>query len=257
MNLYSNDDNIAGPSYLAGATNVELPGLDHLQVITSSATFDELYRFFNDGDAPATADIIADEPIVISGRVVIFAENTPVPFREVRIFEVDTETGERVSDIPDGIFLSDAQGYWGDFTARPGAAYEFLLEDPDGFWPPLHYYREPFPRSDNKVYFRVFPDPFSLLGFVFRVLPLRRRPRVVRVVEFESGGDRGARFPDGERFGGRRRDPGARGTHGHRAVLFRRQLQRRFRRAGRGRVFRFLPVYRPVRSDCSVERRAR
>jgi hypothetical protein len=74
-------------------------------------------------------------------------------------------------ETPDGEFVADAGGYWGEFAAEPDAYYEFVCLDPWGAWPPLHYYREPFPRSNNRVYFRVYPPPDSLLGWLFGLLP--------------------------------------------------------------------------------------
>jgi len=172
INLSSYGDKIVGPTTIPGAENIVFDDKDHLQMITSAESFAAMYRFFNDGETPQTTDIFSEENIELSGRTVAFAINDPAPQMEIRIYEVDPATGERFSQVPNGVFIADVDGYWGPFAAKHGAYYEFVCLDPETFWPPLHYYREPFLRSNNKVYFRVFPKPNSFLGFAFRFLPL-------------------------------------------------------------------------------------
>ena len=164
LHLSSEGDQVFGAYDLPGAENIVLEGQDHLQLTTSAESFEHMYRFFHDGDNPETTDILPESSIVLSGRAMIIGLNIPVEGIEIRVFEVDPETGERLTEQPEGIFFADALGYWGDFEARAGAFYEFMCLDPENAWPPLHYYREPFVRSNDKVYFRVFPLPGSLLG---------------------------------------------------------------------------------------------
>ena len=170
LNISSTADHIAGPSTLTGAQNVTFDDLDHLQVATSAETFATFFNFFY-GEPPTTTDIVPAEPIVLSGRVLVFALNQPATNHVVQIYEVSPETGERQTADPLAEFTTDENGGWGDFTATPGAYYEFAIIDASGEWPPVHYYREPFQRANNKVYFRSLPPRRSLLGFVFSLLP--------------------------------------------------------------------------------------
>jgi hypothetical protein len=172
LNLSSTADTIAGPSTVEGAENVTFDDLDHLQVATSAESFAEFYSFFNDGEAPATTEVLPEDQIKVSGRVVVFGLNSPVPDLTMQIFAVDPATGERLSEAPAATVTTGARGHWRGFTATPGTFYEFVLNDPDGKWPPLHYYREPFVRSNNLVYFRALPPKNSLAGLLFRLLPL-------------------------------------------------------------------------------------
>ncbi|NLH47807.1 MAG: alpha/beta fold hydrolase [Myxococcales bacterium] len=172
MNVSSTADTMAGPSTMPGGENVSFDDLDHLQVATSEKTFAALYPFFNGGETPATTEIVPEEIIRIGGRAVTFAENAPAPNAHIQIFKLDPETGARLTEEPAADLITDRLGYWGAFTAAPDAFYEFVCLDPSGDWPPVHYYREPFTRSNAMVYFRVFPPKQSLLGLAFRLLPL-------------------------------------------------------------------------------------
>ncbi|MDP8225083.1 MAG: hypothetical protein P9L99_17110 [Candidatus Lernaella stagnicola] len=171
LNLSSVDDRIVGVCEPEGADNLVLSGVDHLQTVTSAETFAELFTFFNDGRQPATTEVVPEEPILLSGRTVMYMFNEPIAGTEIRIFEVDAATGERLSAAPDAVLTSDADGSWGDFLAEPGAYYEFVCLDPLGEWPPAHTYREPFVRSNNNVYFRVYPPKDSWFGVLFSLLP--------------------------------------------------------------------------------------
>lgn len=175
INLCSQADYIVGVTTIEGAENIIFDDLDHLEMITSAASFTEMYRFFNDGEQPATSAITPDEDIELSGRAVVIGTNDPAPQHEIAIYQVDPATGERLADEPDALLLTDAGGYWSGFAAAPGTYYEFACTDPDGLFPTLHYYREPFMRSCDKVYFRVFPAPDTLPGLLFRLLPFRDR----------------------------------------------------------------------------------
>jgi hypothetical protein len=171
LNLSSADDHVIGVCEVTAAENIVLQDIDHLQTATSPETFFEMYRFFNDGREPETTDVAPSDDIQLSGFAEVYFTNDPVADIEVRIFEIDPATGERGRPQPDAVFHTDARGHWGPFAAQPNAYYEFVCLDSLGDWPPLHYYREPFLRSNNKVYFRVFPPPDSPLGWLFQLLP--------------------------------------------------------------------------------------
>ncbi|MDP8223560.1 MAG: alpha/beta fold hydrolase [Candidatus Lernaella stagnicola] len=171
MSVSSAADTMAGSSEIPGGQNVALDDLDHLQVATSEDTFAAIYPFFNEGEVPVTTDILPESDIVLSGRSLVFGTNNPAADFLIRVFGVDSQTGERFSETPVAEYTSDRQGFWGDFAASPDTYYEFEIHDPNDAFPPIHYYFESFPRSNNKLYFRVFPEPDTLLGLVFRLLP--------------------------------------------------------------------------------------
>jgi triacylglycerol lipase len=171
LNISSEDDAAVGVCELEGSENLILQDIDHLETASSAPIFEALFRFFND-EAPQTTEIVPREPIELSGHAVVFGMNAPVEGVEIQIYECDPLTGERLHANPGGVFFTDEEGRWGVFDAAPGAYYEFTCLDPAGFWPPMHYYREPFKRSNNKVYFRVYPKTGSALGLLFGALPL-------------------------------------------------------------------------------------
>jgi pimeloyl-ACP methyl ester carboxylesterase len=169
--ISSEGDHVAGLSEITGAVNVHPPGLDHLQVATSAETFKEIYTFFNDGAGPVTQEIEPTEDVILSGRLLTFAENQPAANVEMRIYAVDPTTGSRLTAAPVATVVSDADGHWGPFNAVPGQQYEYEIISKEPHSRPLHYYREPFPRSCNLVYFRVFPPPLSVPGLILGLLP--------------------------------------------------------------------------------------
>ncbi|MCC6156994.1 MAG: hypothetical protein IT350_03010 [Deltaproteobacteria bacterium] len=171
LTLSSEADAVVGAREIAGATNVVLPGLDHLQLATSPETFEQLFSFFN-GEPPATTDVEPSSPITLSGRALVFGTNDPAPGQIVRVFAFGPDTGERDDAEPDGEFTSDASGAWGPFEAQADTHYEFEIRDAAGNWPAVRYYREPFLRSSRLVHFRVLPDFDSTFAVPFKLLPL-------------------------------------------------------------------------------------
>ena len=71
-----------------------LPGPDHVQVVTSSETFVEIYRFFNDAD-PIANEIVRQPAgqVTIAGRAVKFITNEPVV--DAAIGHLRDRAGER------------------------------------------------------------------------------------------------------------------------------------------------------------------
>jgi len=171
ITISSEYDVLVGTNEIVGAENIWLSSHDHLQIATSPETFAHLYRFFNDGVEPRTTEMEPTAEVTLSGRLVTLAENRPAPFHEMRVYPFDPATGERLQDIPAATFLSDAEGFWGPFEAEPGQHYEFEVISNSPFWRPIHYYREPLPRSCSLVYFRLFPSPLSLPGLALALLP--------------------------------------------------------------------------------------
>jgi hypothetical protein len=119
---------------------------------------------------PRTVEMEPAAQVRLSGRLLSFAENQPAGGMEFVVYAVDPATGERLGQDPVASFVTDAQGAWGPFDADPGRYYEYVVIDPGGTWVPIHYYREPLPRSCRLAHFRVFPPQGSVLGLVFDAL---------------------------------------------------------------------------------------
>jgi len=159
--LSSDEDTVVGVCTLEGADNRDIDGADHMQMVTLPEVFVAMYRFFNDDQPPDTTDIIAESTITLSGKILAFGTNLPVDGALVEIYPLDAETGERLADTPAARFTADESGVWGAFQADSLTYYEFLVTPPDER--PFHYYRQPFPHSNDLVYLRVLPETDLLL----------------------------------------------------------------------------------------------
>ena len=171
LSLSSKGDAIMGESIIEGAKNVVFENLDHLQVATAEESFIEMYAFFN-GAPPENREPVPKEPVLVSGRIVSFGLNSPMAGITLNIYPFDPQTGQRATTNPDHSFVSGLFGYWGPFEASAETYYEFECIDPNGFWPKVRYYHEPFVRSIDKAYFRVLPRSDKLPGFFSALLPI-------------------------------------------------------------------------------------
>jgi pimeloyl-ACP methyl ester carboxylesterase len=122
----------------------------HIEVCTSATSFAKIYEFFND-QAPTTTEIPekAGTSITIAGRANIFPENVGAESTTLNIYEVDPDTGLRVSATPidDGWDIG-ADGHWGPVTVTKGVTYEFVLTHDLEENATHIFYREPF-YADN------------------------------------------------------------------------------------------------------------
>lgn len=145
-----------GPA-LRGAENVVLPRADHREVAFGPAAFAEMYRFIT-GTAPARTAVIAEDQVVLNGKVSGYLSgaptNLPLIGARITVYQVDLETGARigVATLEKVIGLD---GHWGPLATRARGALEFVI-DADGY-PLTHIYRSPFPRSSNVVHLRPAP----------------------------------------------------------------------------------------------------
>jgi pimeloyl-ACP methyl ester carboxylesterase len=136
---------------IVGATNVTLPGQEHIQTATSAEAFFEMYHFFR-GVAPATTDIVPEPPgqVSISGQVNFFPSNEGIAGAVLEIWEVDPATGFRVKRNPVARRVIDESGDWGPIDeVKGGRHYEFAVMregETD-----LNFFYEPFLRSDHLI----------------------------------------------------------------------------------------------------------
>jgi triacylglycerol lipase len=162
-----------GPA-LKGAENVVLPGADHHETSYGRDAFVHTYRFIM-GRLPARVDIVSEPAIVLNGKVNGFLgitpTNLPVAGAVVEIFEVSSQTGERLGG-PAHAQVTAADGMWGPFAAKPDAFYEFVIRA-DGY-AITHIYRSPFPRSSEIVHLRpgrLTPEDRSATSVVWMIRP--------------------------------------------------------------------------------------
>ena len=178
MNIWSAYDAIADGGDIPGAQNVELPGQDHYQVATSEEAFTAMYTFFR-GMPPANTTVVPDGRRTVQGHALSLGENVPLAGARVNVYPLDAATGFRTSQQPSHDFITDADGFWGNFTAEEGRYYEFEVVPQTGR--KLHYYREPFIATDRLVYLRSLPAAGSIAGLLLGSLPSDDAQSVVTI----------------------------------------------------------------------------
>ncbi len=172
LNIYSSFDFIAsGVHDVAGGTNVKFNDKDHYQVATCTETFEAMYKFFNDGVTPSNLEYTSETDIILSGKAGSFGENKFLANTTIEIYKVDATTGFRINASPFKTFYTDAKGFWGPFRGNSSDYYEFVVYDNITGSRKVHYYREPFTRSDKLIYLRTFPTGASIAGLFLAALP--------------------------------------------------------------------------------------
>lgn len=111
---------------------------------------------------------MVENTIMLSGKALTFGENIPIQNGKIHIYELDATTGFRTQQVAD--LSVSATGKWGPWTAQADTHYEFEVSGTDTE-SPIHYYREPFVRSNPYVYLRTIPPPGSLAGTLLSLLP--------------------------------------------------------------------------------------
>ena len=168
---------------IVGAVNVTIPNQEHVEVATSEQAFVEMYSFLR-GHPPFTKRILPQLRPRISGRVVIFPDNVGVDGATVNVWWVRRATAERISSQSQATFVAGPDGAFGPFRGWYGLHYEFeVLREGQV---PLHYFYEPFLRSDHLVRLNTSP---LLEAF----LPRSDAATGVGILRYkEFWGDRGA-----------------------------------------------------------------
>jgi hypothetical protein len=134
---------------MPGATNVTVPNQTHVEACTSPESFVEYYKFLT-GEAPAH-DIVAETGrISIAGRALLFPQNKGLPLGvTLEVWPVEAATGQRIGTSPSASVPLPASGDFGPVHVEADRHYEFVLLRPG--IARLHYYLEPFVRSDHLI----------------------------------------------------------------------------------------------------------
>ncbi|GCD78520.1 lipase [Thermaurantimonas aggregans] len=171
LNIWSPQDLIVQGGNINGATNVRLDGKDHYEVATCKEAFEAMYEFFTSGKKPKNLDILPENTLSISGKVLTLGENQPRAGADVKIYEIDATTGFRKTTTPLHTLTSDARGQWGPVELNKQTYYEFEVNTRISGDRVVYYYREPFKRSNPLVYLRTLPPANSFVGLLFSGLP--------------------------------------------------------------------------------------
>ena len=187
LNIWSPQDLIVQGGNIVGATNVKLDGKDHYQVATCEEAFEAIYSFFNGGRKPDFTDIQPESTVKISGRVLTLGENQPRTGAEIRLYEVDPNTGFRKGTASDHTINTDLRGNWGPVEVKKSAFYEFEVNTKIPGDRVVYYYREPFVRSNPLVYLRTLPPANSFVGLLLSGLPNSANQSLVTVFASSQG----------------------------------------------------------------------
>lgn len=172
LNIYSTFDFIAsGGRDVIDGTNLKQTDKDHYEVATCKESFEAMYKFFNNGQTPTNLEYTPETEIILSGKSGSFGENIFLANTIVEIYKVDGATGFRINNSPEKTFYTNANGFWGPYRASANTYYEFVVYDNVIGGRKVHYYREPFTRSDKLVYLRTFPTGVSIAGLFLAALP--------------------------------------------------------------------------------------
>ena len=171
LNVYSTADSVTHGADIPGATNLVLSGKDHYQVATCQESFEALYKFLNENQSPSTLQITPQTDVKISGKVVTLGENTPKPNATVKAFEVNKNTGERLSSTPAFTLTLNSKGEWGPYNVTSDKYYEFEINPNDTSERIIHYYYESFFHDNPLVYLRTLPPPTGTAGLLVNSLP--------------------------------------------------------------------------------------
>lgn len=169
LNIYSKGDPIVPGADIPGATNLKLTEEDHYQVVTSNASFEAIYEFFFQNQ-PSTNDPVISQrdSVTIAGKAVSLGENQPMDNAQITIFELDSESGMRLSDKPLATLSVDSLGQWGPVEVKTGAVLEYELHSEGRT---VSYFRQAINYDNPFIYLRGLPFPSSIAGRMLSSLP--------------------------------------------------------------------------------------
>lgn len=141
---------------IGGAENVYFPNKAHTEVTTSAEAFGKVYAFLL-GEKPETKKVVAEKPskVTVKGRALEFPTNVGIAGGTLRVFALDSETGQRVSAKPIYERAIDATGNFGAIEVNGRRHYEFEISRAGEST--IHNYPEPFERDDH--FYRVLTAP--------------------------------------------------------------------------------------------------
>lgn len=146
----------ASAGTLAGATDVVLPNMDHLQLITSYDAFRSVMTFCT--GAEPTVKIFpnkqAGKVYSMRFRVIDFFDNTPVPNATVTFIFLKPGTAEQ--QVPPRVFTADNNGYISMVDTLTGFDYELWVSK-EATHHDSHIYRQPWRVKSKFERLRLLP----------------------------------------------------------------------------------------------------
>lgn len=129
----------------------------HTETATAAEAFAVMYEFLT-GAPPRTTEVTevdVGDAVEIAGRALLFPENFGYDGATVEVWEVASDSGQRLEQTPLATFAVGADGAFGPVELLSGAHYELaLLRPATGTFPMEtvhHFYVEPFTHDDHFV----------------------------------------------------------------------------------------------------------
>jgi hypothetical protein len=141
---------------IVGAENVRFPNKAHTEVTTSIAAFREVFEFLRD-EEPEWTGVKPEKPrkVTVKGRALVFPNNTGIEGGTLRVYELESDTGQRARAKPIYTKVIDASGDFGPFPVNGRRHYEFEISREGEST--IHNYPEPFERDNH--FYRVLTAP--------------------------------------------------------------------------------------------------
>lgn len=182
LNISSAGDAVAGATSITGGTNIELQNKDHYEVATCAEAFIEMFKFFNNGSTPSiTTFATQTAEVIVCGKALALGENTPNAGATVKVYELNSDNGERIGGTPKFTITVNDKGFWGPITIKSRTNYEFEVISTTAGDRVVHYYREGFVSNNPLVYLRTLPPASSLAGQLLAGLPKNDNQTVMAV----------------------------------------------------------------------------
>lgn len=178
----SRDDKIV-PIYKGSRVSRQLilEGKDHMEVASCYESFEVMYEFLQ-GRPPENMPLKEEgDSLFISGKVLLFGNNRPLPGTEIAVYRFDAGKGKRLDRQPWQSLLSDESGRYPPFKCRQQEWLEFELSSAGR---KISYYYKTGRSSDPHVYLRGFPKE-GLAAMFLKKIPVDSSLSVIAA--FSSG----------------------------------------------------------------------
>lgn len=154
LHLTSQADPIAPPTEMENAINIQIENDDHFAVITSAASFTQMYSFLYDV-APSSTEIPSVDAPTLWGKALDFGNNVPTE-GTISVYLLDPSTGRPQQDTP--LFTQEVgpYGYFGPYLVESTQYYELRLVPRKG--PPIHHFFSPFDHNTRALRLRALPE---------------------------------------------------------------------------------------------------
>jgi hypothetical protein len=145
-----------------------LDGKDHMEVASCRETFDSIFTFLYNRKPARTIRREADDSIHLSGKALLFGNNSPLNVQSIHVYRYDGIEGTRLDRTPWKYLKTDENGRFSPFRCKQQQWLEFELPTTSGR--KISYYYKSGTSSDHQVYLRGFPEK-GLAAMFLKGLP--------------------------------------------------------------------------------------